>query len=89
MVCPSSFEELSRVKEFAEALILPVFQWVNEVTDYIGLTAVYVLVGTKVDLREDEETIERLRERHLSPITFEQGLQKSKEIGAAGYIGRK
>jgi len=43
-------------------------------------------VGTKLDLREDKETIERLREKKLSPITYPQGLAMAKEIRAIKYL---
>jgi Ras-related C3 botulinum toxin substrate 1 len=45
-----------------------------------------LLVGTKLDLRDDRETIDRLRERGLCPVTFEQGMAKAKEIGARRYF---
>jgi GTPase SAR1 family protein len=45
-----------------------------------------VLVGTKLDLREDKETIDRLRDKKLSPITYPQGLAMAKEIGAVKYL---
>ena len=45
-----------------------------------------VLVGTKMDLREDQETVEKLKTKRLSPITYPQGLQLQKEIGAAKYM---
>ena len=45
-----------------------------------------ILVGTKVDLRDDRETIEKLRERRMSPITYAQGLQMAKEISAVKYL---
>jgi Ras-related C3 botulinum toxin substrate 1 len=44
-----------------------------------------LLVGTKLDLREDTETINRLREKNLAPVSFEQGMQKQKEINAVKY----
>ena len=31
-----------------------------------------ILVGTKVDLREDKESIEKLKEKRLAPITYPQ-----------------
>lgn len=31
-----------------------------------------ILVGTKLDLREDKETIEKLKEKKLAPITYPQ-----------------
>ena len=40
-----------------------------------------ILVGTKLDLRDDKDTIERLKEKKLAPITYPQGLALAKEIG--------
>lgn len=51
-----------------------------------GKRARIILVGTKLDLREDSETIERLRRDNTAPITYQQGLQLAKEIGAVGYM---
>ncbi len=31
-----------------------------------------ILVGTKLDLRDDKETIDKLKEKRLAPITFPQ-----------------
>lgn len=45
-----------------------------------------ILVGTKLDLREDKETIEKLKERKTAPITYPQGLVMAKEIGAVKYL---
>ena len=43
-----------------------------------------ILVDTKLDLRDDKETIEKLKEKlkGLAPITYQQGSQVTKEIGA-------
>jgi Ras-related C3 botulinum toxin substrate 1 len=38
-------------------------------------------VGTKLDLRDDKDTIEKLKEKKLTPITYPQGLAMAKEIG--------
>ena len=45
-----------------------------------------LLVGTKIDLREDASVIEGLRSQSLAPITKEQGDALCKECGAAGYV---
>ena len=42
-----------------------------------------ILVGTKLDLRDDKETTEKL---HIAPITYPQGLQMQKEISAVKYL---
>lgn len=39
-----------------------------------------ILVGTKLDLRDDKDTIEKLKEKKLNPITYPQGLAMAKEI---------
>ena len=39
-----------------------------------------------MDLREDQETIEKLKTKRLTPITYPQGLQLQKELGAAKYM---
>ena len=44
-------------------------KWVPEVRHHC-LNEPIVLVGTKLDLRNDTETIEKLREKGLKPITY-------------------
>ena len=43
-------------------------------------------MGTKLDLREDKETILKLRAKAQSPITYPQGLQMAKDIAAVRYL---
>ena len=38
-------------------------------------------MGTKLDLRDDKDAVERLRDKKLSPITYPQGLAMAREIG--------
>ena len=45
-----------------------------------------IVVGTKLDLREDKATIDRLSEKRLAPVTHQQGMQLAKEIGAIKYM---
>jgi len=45
-----------------------------------------ILVGTKVDLREDTGTVDKLASKKQVPITYEQGLQMVQEIGAVKYM---
>ena len=45
-----------------------------------------ILVGTKLDLREDKETIEKLNDKRLAPITYPQGLSMAKDVGAVKYL---
>ena len=59
-------------------------QWYPEVRHHCPNTPI-ILVGTKLDLRDDKDTIERLRDKKLSPITYPQGLAMAREIGKAVY----
>ena len=45
-----------------------------------------VLVGTHLDLREDEETLESLKKAHLTPVSYRQGLRLQRKMGAVKYI---
>ena len=45
-----------------------------------------ILVGTKLDLRDDPETVEKLKERKLQPISFHVGLAMTKDVGAMKYL---
>lgn len=36
-------------------------------------------MGTKLDLRDDKDTIERLRDKKLAPITYPQGLAMARD----------
>ena len=60
-------------------------KWVPEVRHHVKNVPI-VLVGTKLDLRNDKETIEKLREKGLKPITYAQGLELAKDIGAGKYL---
>ncbi len=45
-----------------------------------------ILVGTKLDLRDDRDTIDKLGERKLKPISQPQGCSMAKEIKAEKYL---
>jgi len=72
LISPASFENV-RAK------------WYPEVSHHCPNVPI-ILVGTKVDLRDDRETIEKLKSKGLSPITFQQGMQMAKEINAIKYL---
>lgn len=54
-------------------------QWYPEVRHHCPNTPI-ILVGTKLDLRDDKDTIEKLKEKKLNPIIYPQGLAMAKEI---------
>lgn len=68
-------------------------KWFPEISHHLdsaasgdGNRAKIILVGTKLDLREDSETLDRLRRAGTAPITYQQGVQMAKEIGAVRYM---
>ncbi|XP_073447130.1 ras-related C3 botulinum toxin substrate 1-like [Aquarana catesbeiana] len=60
-------------------------KWYTEVQHHCPDTPI-ILVGTKLDLRDDKDTIAKLKVQNLAPITFPQGLTMAKEIGARKYL---
>ena len=60
-------------------------KWLPEIQHHCP-NAKYILVGTKLDLREDQMVIEKLKEKKSAPITYEKGVELSKKIGAHRYI---
>jgi len=60
-------------------------RWYPEVSHHCPNTPL-ILVGTKIDLREDEGTLEKLSYKKRGAITYEQGFQMMKEIGAVKYM---
>ncbi|KAG6337334.1 hypothetical protein ID866_1759 [Astraeus odoratus] len=60
-------------------------KWWPEISHHAPSTSI-VLVGTKLDLREDPATIERLRDRRMQPITYSQGVAMARDIGAVKYL---
>jgi len=71
-VSPSSFENAKT-------------KWWPEVSHHAPDTPI-LLVGTKLDLREDPEMNARLRDRRMAPITYSQAVQMAKEIRAVRYL---
>ncbi|KAK9321142.1 P-loop containing nucleoside triphosphate hydrolase protein [Lipomyces orientalis] len=72
LVSPPSFENV-RTK------------WYPEISHHAPNTPI-ILVGTKLDLRENKEVVDKLREKRMAPITYPQGLQMAKDIHAVKYL---
>lgn len=60
-------------------------KWIPELRHYCPNVPV-VLVGTKVDLRENEEVRQNLAKNRQAPLTLEQGLTLAREIGAKSHF---
>ncbi|KAK9460995.1 P-loop containing nucleoside triphosphate hydrolase protein [Lipomyces oligophaga] len=72
LVSPPSFENV-RTK------------WYPEISHHSPNTPI-ILVGTKLDMRDDKQTIDNLRLKRMAPITYSQGLQMAKDIHAVKYL---
>ena len=60
-------------------------KWYPEVNQHAPSTPIF-LVGTKLDLRNDDKVLEMLKLRELSPVTLAQAIETKEAIGACRYI---
>lgn len=60
-------------------------KWYPEVRHHCPKVPI-VLVGTKSDLRDDEDYIRDLNLKDITPVSSEQGLQLMKQINAVKYM---
>ena len=60
-------------------------KWVTELK-YRMERPRYILVATKIDLRDDPKAIQRLADKRQTPVSTEQGMALSREIGASGFF---
>ena len=60
-------------------------KWHPEVMQYCPGTPC-ILVGTKIDLRDDPAVVSRLADQKKAPITFTQGFALAKKIRARKYM---
>eukprot|EP01091_Cochliopodium_minus_P008501 TRINITY_DN1946_c0_g1_i2.p1 TRINITY_DN1946_c0_g1~~TRINITY_DN1946_c0_g1_i2.p1 ORF type:complete len:209 (-),score=35.44 TRINITY_DN1946_c0_g1_i2:8-634(-) len=72
VISPSSYENIE-------------CKWTPEIKHHCPEVP-FVIVGTKIDLRDDPSMIKKLKEKNLAPITFEQGCEMAKIVGAHGYV---
>ncbi|XP_052767369.1 cell division control protein 42 homolog isoform X2 [Mya arenaria] len=60
-------------------------KWLPEVkTKYP--TAAFIVVGTQIDLREDEKIRQKLQKRKQKPVTPEEGARLAKRVNADCYV---
>ncbi len=60
-------------------------QWYPEIEHHAPNVPI-ILVGTKLDLREDPATREALKAKKMEPINWERANEVRKEIGAVKYV---
>ena len=72
LISPASFENVKA-------------KWYPEIRHHCPDTPI-ILVGTKLDLREDKATLQQLRDKNLAPVTYPQGLKLMKDVEALKYV---
>eukprot|EP01027_Heterolobosea_sp_BB2_P007810 GEZU01011593.1.p1 GENE.GEZU01011593.1~~GEZU01011593.1.p1 ORF type:complete len:198 (-),score=77.33 GEZU01011593.1:273-866(-) len=60
-------------------------KWYPEVHHHCP-SAPIILIGTKLDLREDPTIVSKLAEKNLKPLDFQQGEELKKQIKAIKYV---
>ncbi|KAJ5162352.1 Small GTPase superfamily Rho type [Penicillium capsulatum] len=60
-------------------------KWYPEIEHHAPSVPI-ILVGTKLDLRDDRTTTDALRARKMEPVSYEQALTVAKEIRAHKYL---
>ncbi|KAN0000129.1 hypothetical protein ACTFIZ_008582 [Dictyostelium cf. discoideum] len=68
IISQSSFENVST-------------KWFKEVNHHAPGVPI-ILVGTKQDIRNDNDSIKKLKEKNIELLPYEKGLEKAKEINA-------
>jgi len=61
-------------------------RWITELTRHGPPGVPVMLVGTRIDLRNDEEALKRLTKRKMAPISYAQGVDMKNEINALCYV---
>lgn len=59
--------------------------WIHEIQRYCPKTP-FILVGTKIDLRNNKDEIEKLLKKKEKPITYEEGSRVARQIKAIKYV---
>ena len=72
LIHPTSFENVKS-------------KWFPEVRHHCPAEPI-ILVGNKLDLREDDKIVRELRGKGLAPISYLQGEELAKQIGAEHYL---
>ncbi|CAF0807247.1 unnamed protein product [Brachionus calyciflorus] len=72
VVLPSSLQNIQR-------------QWIQEIRKYCPNTP-FILVGTKIDLRNNKDEIEKLAKKKERPISYEEGVRNAKKLKADKYV---
>ncbi|KAJ6235768.1 gtp-binding protein rho5 [Anaeramoeba flamelloides] len=61
------------------------YKWLPEIKHHCGDLPI-ILVGTKSDIRSDHTILKKLEEINREPVSYQQGMNLSKKVGAYKYI---
>ncbi|CAK9435838.1 uncharacterized protein LODBEIA_P04990 [Lodderomyces beijingensis] len=73
VISPDSFQDVK-------------MKWVPEILHHSPKDILMLLIGTKIDLRDDANVLDELAYKGQKSITYEQGCKLAKEIGAVDYM---
>lgn len=60
--------------------------WLKEIRRYCAASTPILLVGCKVDIRDNAQVRDTLKYQHLTPVTLNQALALAQRIGACKYV---
>ena len=66
-------------------MLTTALKWYPEIEHHAPNVPI-ILVGTKLDLRDDKPTIDGLRQKRMEPVSYEQALAVSRDIRAHKYL---
>ncbi|KAH3668843.1 hypothetical protein OGAPHI_002598 [Ogataea philodendri] len=61
-------------------------KWIPEIRHHSPKNVLVLLVGTKLDLRDDPHVLDQLEENSQNPITLEEGNKLAHEVGCLKYM---
>lgn len=61
-------------------------KWIPEIRQHSTRDIAILLIGTKLDLRDDPHTLDRLREYGHEPISNAEGKKAARELGCVDYL---
>ena len=60
--------------------------WVPQIRHNVGLNAKIILVGTKIDLRDNRDEVRKLKGKALKPVTSEEGRRLARKLKLSRYV---
>jgi len=66
-------------------ILLINYQWEPEISHHAPNVPI-ILVGTKLDMKDDPVTLAELRQKQMEPVDYNKGLQYARDINAVNYL---